>query len=138
MCYVTEYRNAGAEIFFSEKVSGAEIYRAKNEFFAYPFSGNCRYVICDFTNAGAFDVSPEDVDLIVAQDKRAMESHPVLMEAVVAPRPVVFGLARMWQSKVDVVRPHTAVVKTRAEAIAWLQSSGLAGVLDDDEVSVSA
>ena len=138
MCYVTGYRNAGAEIIFSQKVTGAEIYRAKNEFFTHPFSGECRYVICDFTNAGAFDVSPEDVEMIVAQDKRAMETHPVLLEAVVAARPVVFGLSRMWQSRVDVVRPHTAVVKTRAEAIAWLQSSGLASILDDDEVSVSA
>lgn len=138
MTYVTEYRNAGAEIFYSGTITGAEIYRAKNEFFAHPFGREARYVICDFTQAGAFDVSPEDVDLIVAQDRRAMESHPSLMEAVVAPRPVVFGLARMWQTKVEDVRPQTAVVKTRAEAVTWLQSSGLAGVLDDDEVSVSA
>ena len=138
MCYVTEYRSAGAEIYYSGTITGAEIYRAKNEFFAHPFARDARYVICDFTQAGAFDVSPEDVELIVAQDKRAMETHPVLMEAVVAPRPVVFGLARMWQSKVDVVRPHTAVVKTKAEALMWLQSAGLADVLDDDESSVSA
>lgn len=138
MSYVTEYRNAGAEIFYSGTITGAEIYRAKNEFFAHPFGKSARYVICDFTGAGTFDVTPEDVDLIVAQDKRAIETHPALMEAVVAPRPVVFGLARMWQSQVDGVRPYTAVVRSRAEAVAWLQSAGLAGVLDDDEVSVSA
>ena len=137
MSYVTEYRNTGAEIFYSGTVTGAEIYRAKNEFFAHPFENEARYVICDFTEAGTFDVSPEDVDLIVAQDKRAMDTHPNLMEAVVAPRPVVFGLARMWQSKVDLVRPHTVVVKTRAEALAWLRSAGLAAILDD-EISVSA
>ena len=138
MTYVSEYGNAGAEIFYTGTVTGAEIYRAKNEFFAHRFLQKPRYVICDFTGAGAFDVSPEDVDMIVAQDRRAMTSHPELMEAVVAPRPVVFGLARMWQSKVDDVRPHTAVVKTRDEAIAWLRDAGLAEGLEDDERSVSA
>lgn len=137
MPYVTEYRNAGAEIFYAGTITGAEIYRAKNEFFAHPFGKEARYVICDFTQVGAFEVTPEDVDLIVAQDKRAMETHPQLVEAVVAPRPAVFGLARMWQSKVDVVRPHTAVVRSRAEALVWLQAAGLAGIVDDDEVSAS-
>ena len=137
MSYVTEYGNDGAEIFYSGTITGAEIYRAKNEFFAHPFKGEPRFVICDFTGAGTFDVSPEDVELIVQQDRRAMASHPQLLEAVVAPRPVVFGLARMWQSKVEDVRPHTAVVKTRPEAVNWLQSSGLALELDDER-SVSA
>ena len=137
MPFVTEFRNAGAEIFYSGTITGAEIYRAKNEFFAHPFGKDARYVICDFTQAGSFDVTPEDVEMIVAQDKRAMDTHPRLMEAVVAPRPAVFGLARMWQSRVDDVRPHTAVVKSRAEALVWLQASGLAGIMDDDEVSLS-
>lgn len=138
MSYVIEYGNAGAEIQFSGKVTGAEIHRAKAEFFVHDFPDEARYVICDFTDGGTFEVSPEDVDSIVEQDKSAMESHLSLLEAVIAPRPLVFGLSRMWQSKVDEVRPHTAVVKTRAEALKWLQGAGLTDVLADDERSASA
>lgn len=133
MSYVVEYGNAGAEIVFSGKVTGAEIHRAKAEFFGHEFPDDARYVLCDFTSGETFDVSPEDVDAIVEQDKRAMELHVSLLEAVIAPRPLVFGLSRMWQSKVDVVRPHTAVVKTRAEALTWLQGAGLTAVLEADE-----
>ena len=138
MSYVIEYGNAGAEILFSGEITGAEIHRAKAEFFGHKFPDKARYVLCDFTDAGAFDVSPEDVDTIVEQDRRAMESHTSLLEAVIAPRPLLFGLSRMWQAKVDVVRPHTTVVKTRAEAVKWLQGAGLKDVLADDERSVSA
>jgi hypothetical protein len=137
MSYVIEYRNAGAEIQFSGQITGAEIHRAKQEYFAHEFPEGGRYVICDFTDGDKFDVSPEEVESIVEQDKRAIESHPELLEAVVAPRPFVFGLSRMWQSKVDVVRPHTAVVKTRPEAVAWLRAAGLTEV-DADERGASS
>jgi hypothetical protein len=138
MSYFTEYGDKGAQIFYSGTITGAEIYRAKNEFFAHPFREDPGYVICDFTGAGTFHVSPEDVELIVQQDRRAMGSHPHLLEAVVAPRPVVFGLARMWQTKVEDVRPNTAVVNTRSDAVAWLHSAGLAEELEEDERSASA
>jgi hypothetical protein len=31
----------------------------------------------------------------------------------------------MWQMRVDIVRPHTAVLRTRAEAVEWLRSQGI-------------
>lgn len=116
------FTSSGAALTFSGRVTGAEIAEAKAAFFAHDFADEARYVICDFAPAGTFEVSSHDVQRIVDQDKAAMVSHPVLLEAVVASTTLQYGLSRMWQQRVDEVRPHTGVFRTRAEAVEWLRS----------------
>src|SRR5687767_8376766 len=125
MAFEATYLASGAELRFSGVVTGDEILEAKREFFAHEFPDEARYVICDFTAAVRFEIPSDAVTRIVEQDRDAMDDHPHLLEAVIAPQPVAFGLSRMWQMKVDEVRPHTGVVRTRAEAIRWLEAAGL-------------
>ena len=125
MAYTIDYRASGAELCFTEFVSGSQLYEAKAEFFGHSFEGGSRYVLCDFTDAAKFDIPTSDIDRMVEQDRGEIARHPHLLEVVVAPQPLVYGLARMWQTKVNTIRPHTAVVRTRDEAVAWLKAAGV-------------
>jgi hypothetical protein len=125
MAYTIDFRNSGAELCFTEFVSGQELLDAKAEFFSHAFDGGARYVLCDFSEANKFDIPSSDVDRLVEQDKGEISRHPHLLEVVIAPQTLVYGLARMWQTKVNTVRPHTAVLRQRAEAVAWLEAAGI-------------
>jgi hypothetical protein len=125
MAYTIDYRQGGAELCFTDFVSGQQLFEAKAQFFGHAFDGGARYVLCDFSEASKFDIPTPDVDRMVEQDKGELSRHPHLLEVVIAPQSLVFGLARMWQSKVNTVRPHTAVCRTRAEAVEWLKAAGV-------------
>ena len=125
MAFTIDYKEFGASVCFTGPVKGPDLLEAKTEFFAHRFDSGPRYVICDFTDATQFDIATEDLNRLVEQDNQALPEHPVLFELVVAQKPVMYGLARMWQSKVDRVRPHTAVLRTRDEAVEWLRAAGV-------------
>jgi hypothetical protein len=125
MPFTIDYKDAGAELCFTEFVSGQQLFQAKAAFFEHAFDGGARYVLCDFAGASKFDIPTSDIDRMVEQDRGEISRHPHLLEVVVAPQPLVYGLARMWQTKVNAVRPHTAVVRTRDEAVAWLKAAGV-------------
>lgn len=125
MSYTIDYQTTGADLCFTGFVSGQEILEAKREFFRHA-PGDTRYVICDFTDASKFDIPSSDLNRIVDQDRAQIETHPALLEAVIAPQPLVYGLSRMWQAKVNGVRPHAAVLRGRGEAVEWLRAAGIA------------
>jgi hypothetical protein len=123
--WITHYADDGAEVDYSGHTTGSEILEAKRQFFAHKFDGEPLYLLCDLTNVSHFDVNPTDVDLIIKQDLDAVASHPELIETVVAPKPFQFGMARMWQMRVDAARPTAHVSRTRSEAIAWFRKHGV-------------
>ena len=137
MPYKIDFHEAGAEITYTGHVLGDEILEAKRRFFGHRFAGPSQYVLCDFSAAETYDISPECVDQIIEQDRQAMAVHEQLHEAVIAPKPLVYGLSRMWQIRVDTVRPHTAVVRTRPEALRWLKETGVATLLRESATSSS-
>jgi hypothetical protein len=128
MAWTGDYGPDGAVIRFSGNVTGAEIAEAKAKFFAHRFPGAARYALCDFTAVEKFDVSAADVQRIIDQDRGAVRTHPDLNEVVVAPRPGIYGLSRMWEQQVDAADRRTAVVKTRPEADRWLADHGITPV----------
>jgi hypothetical protein len=125
MAYFIDYRASGAELCFTEFVSGQQLFEAKAEFFAHHFESGAAYVLCDFSEGTKFDIPSSDVDRMVEQDRGEIGRHPHLLEVVIAPQPLVYGLARMWQTKVNSIRPHTAVLRTRDEAVEWLKAAGV-------------
>jgi hypothetical protein len=125
VAYTIDFKALGAELCFTDFVSGQELLDAKDEFFRHPFDSAARYVLCDFSEASKFDIPTSDVDRLVEQDRAEISRHPHLLEVVIAPQNLVYGLARMWQAKVNMVRPHTAVVRQLDEAVAWLQAAGI-------------
>ena len=130
MAYSIDYQPTGAELCFTEFVSGQELFDAKAEFFAREFDPAAAYVLCDFSEASKFDIPSSAVDRMVEQDRAETKRHPHLLEVVIAPQNLVYGLARMWQLKVNEIRPHTAVVRTRDEAVAWLKAAGIEPATD--------
>jgi hypothetical protein len=130
--YSVDFRKEGAEIMYFGEITGTEILGAKGQFFRHRFPVSPRYLLCDFTETTGFDVSPDDLDALIDQDRSMLPTHPELFEVVVAARPVIYGISRMWQAKVDQLRPHTAVVKTRDEAFTWLRATGVHTILDGE------
>ena len=130
MAYTIDYRTAGAELCFTDFVSGQELLDAKAEFFGHRFETAARYCLCDFTDASRFDIPSKDVDRLVEQDRAEIARHPHLLEVVIAPQNLVYGLARMWQSRVNMIRPHTAVVRQLDEAAEWLRAAGISPALE--------
>jgi hypothetical protein len=125
MSWTATYTEEGAELRFVGFVTGAEILAAKADFFARCSGNAARFVLCDFSSAESVDISSEDIQRIVDQDKAAMADHPRVLEAVVASKSLVYGLARMWQMRVDEARPHTGVLRTRDEALQWFRAHGV-------------
>ena len=125
MPYVTQYAPDGAIVTYQGHLTGAEILEAKAQVYAHQYPDGGRYALCDFSGVEKFDVSTRDVQRIIEQDRRATKAHPSLDEVVVAPKPEMFGLARMWEQQVDAEHRHTVVVKTRVEAERWLANHGI-------------
>ena len=125
MAHTIDFRTEGAELCFVGFVTGQELFDAKAKAFGHGYDPAAAYFLCDFSEGEKFDIPTSDVDRMVEQDRLELTRHPKLLEVVIAPQNLVYGLARMWQSKVNSVRPHTAVVRTRDEAIEWLRAAGV-------------
>lgn len=128
MTWSVSFSTTGADLYFSGEVAGAEILEAKRQFFTHEFPGDAHWVLCDFTQATSFDITVADVKKIVEQDKKAVRRLDKLLEVVVAPAEVLYGLARMWQAQVAIERSHAAVVRARGDALDWLRDRGVSGL----------
>src|SRR5829696_4009961 len=103
MAYTIDFQTTGARLCFTEFVSGQELLDAKAEVFGHAFDSAAHYILCDFSDAAKFDIPSSDVDRLVEQDRAEISRHPHLLEVVIAPQNPVYGLARMWQTKVNTV-----------------------------------
>jgi hypothetical protein len=50
-----------------------------------------------------------------------LELIPEGLVAIVAPNDILYGLSRMWETLADRSALTTRVMRTRAEAVAWLK-----------------
>lgn len=125
MPWTASYSEHGADVRFFGIVNGSEILEAKARLFAHRFSDGAVFSVCDFTDANDFRVSTPELESIIQQDATAVRMYPGIIEAVIAPTPLQFGLARMWQTRVDAAGPHTGVFRTRPDALHWLQEHGV-------------
>ena len=120
MPWMTQYVDDGAEVFYTGHTTGSDILSAKRDFFTHGFDAPPQYLLCDFGGVERFDVDQKDVQAIIDQDIAAVTTHPQVIEVVIAPSPLQFGLARIWQMRVEPHRPRTFVARSRAEALSWL------------------
>lgn len=77
--------------------------------------------IVDFSEVAAGDISSSALQEHL---KRESVFSPTSMHVVIAPRPYVFGLARMGQVYAEKTRPNFAVVKSMKEAHEVLGQAG--------------
>jgi hypothetical protein len=82
---------------------------------------NLRYMVID-QGAAHLDLSAEEVRIIAEQDRRmAQIAPPGVVVAMIAPREVDYGMARMWQVLVEETGWDTKVFRSFDEADSWLR-----------------
>ena len=77
-----------------------------------------RYAVMDFTAIPEERIDTESLRVLATQ---RIESMSGIFVVVVAPSDVLFGLSRMWEMLAEREGLISRVVRTRAEAITWLQ-----------------
>jgi len=81
-----------------------------------------KYILVDLTLVDALNLPYRDMELIAQGDMRlAQNATPGVLCAVAAPRDLGFGLARMWQVLAEKTKWETMVLRSRAEAEAWIR-----------------
>jgi len=81
-----------------------------------------RYCIIDLTPVGAMNISPDDINVIVEQNKRIAAIAPSgAILAVASPKDLGFGLARVWEVLVEEVGWEIMTFRSRSEADVWVQ-----------------
>ncbi len=77
-----------------------------------------RYAVMDFSAIPEEKIATESLRVLATQ---RIESVSGIIVVVVAPSEVLFGLSRMWEMLAEREGLISRVVRTRAEAITWLQ-----------------
>jgi hypothetical protein len=126
MPWTTDYLAAGAWVSFSGRMTGEELIRAKSEVYAHPYATGPRFVVLDYTAVEDPDIDRSDVERTVTQDRAAASTMlPDLAVAAVAPEAITYGVARLWDAKMQRTGWKTTVVLSRAEALGWLANLGI-------------
>jgi len=83
---------------------------------------SARYVIVDFTDADLSELGDSDVKGIVQGDRELASLNQDLVQAIVAPGDLSYGIGRMYASRIDGGAWPTQVFRVRDEAEAWLRT----------------
>jgi hypothetical protein len=127
MPYTTRLTPSGADIRFTGVVTRALVEQAMAEAAACSVGAPLGYMLRDYTAIDRLDVSSADVRALTRF--YADEAGPIApsLVAIVAVRPVEYGLARMWELIAEDSGAYGAahVARSRAEAVAWLVAYGV-------------
>ena len=121
--FTMEFIDHGRGIQFtgSGLLTGAEMTAPKHRLLEDPsLLRPLRFAIVSLIDVTRFDITPEQVHALAALDKEIGEHAPVVAVVVIAPRTHDFGMARMWETILDVPGWTSSVVRSRAEADAFL------------------
>jgi hypothetical protein len=132
MPWTAHYVSDGVYTAFSGATTGDDILGAMKDFFTHAFSRGPRFALFDYTDVTEFDVDYVGLEYIIMEDRRAEGAHPDVAIALVAPAAIVYGLARMWQMRLDPTPWRTIVVTSLPEALRWLGDQGI----DTEHLSV--
>jgi hypothetical protein len=84
---------------------------------------NFHYKLVDFSAATELQITPEDLEEIVAEDRLIAASRPHVTVVIVAPNDEIRTLAIEWEKLVEELGWSTHVATTRAEALHWLRDN---------------
>jgi len=105
----------------SRKVTVDEIMTAGARMFAEAEWANGFNILCDYRETTEFNLSNEDIQRVVAQDKAHEPNFDKSKSAIVATSDLVFGLSRMWEILSENTNLTTMVFRDIHKAIAWLK-----------------
>jgi hypothetical protein len=122
MAWKTTYGARGADVCFTDRSDGDEVYEANREVYLHPYEEGFQYAIVDFSKVEQLDLPLADLLRIAEHDRQYLLRNPPYLLAMIAPQAHVFGLARTFERYMEGSTLKSTVVTTRDEAIAWLNS----------------
>jgi hypothetical protein len=114
---------AGIEIIASGTVTGSEIIESHKEIYNAENLKRQKYQIIDRTECKEYLVSNVEVERIAEIDKKASETNPNIIIAIVASTDLQFGMSRVWQVYVEKSNYLTKVFRDREGAENWLKET---------------
>ena len=122
----TEYLDNGLGTLFRGTgiVTGEDILSANQRIFSTPEKiRKYKYGLADWTGVTEYRVKPSELEYAAFQDKTAANILPELFVAVVADKPLDYGLSRMWSLFIEVndLNWEVAIFNNRTEAERWLK-----------------
>jgi hypothetical protein len=78
------------------------------------------YIFYDFTDIVEARVGPDVIPQLVELNRKTASNSPGILAAIAAPNPLIFGIARNWQTFAADLGWHAQVFRERRVAIAWL------------------
>lgn len=122
MPWTTMFGPQGAEVRFFGRTEGREVYDANREIFLHAYEQGLQYAIVDFSRVDYLDLLQADLLRVAECDRQYLLRNPSYLLAVIAPQAHVSGLARTFQLFMEGSTLRSVVVRTRDEALAWLQT----------------
>ncbi len=105
-------------------VTGAELLEACRSATALlQNTENFHYEFIDFTEVTVLQITPEELDEMVAQDRFAATFRPDAVVVIVAPRDDLFEVGKKWERRVQDIGWNTHISRDRTEALAWLRQN---------------
>jgi hypothetical protein len=80
-----------------------------------------RYLLVDHSAIPDEKVDTESLRVLAGRVGENLELIPEGLIAIVAPNDILYGLSRMWETLANQSALTTRVMRTRAEAVAWLE-----------------
>jgi len=78
------------------------------------------YQICDLSNVSSTSISTLELEHVASQDKKASESNPNMLIAIVGEDDLTYGLARMWEAYSYNSPFETMVFREIEDAHQWI------------------
>jgi hypothetical protein len=129
MPYTTELTEDFMGVLYagSGTVRGRQILEGCQTFtFLVQNTENFHYKLVDFSAATELQITAQELEEIVAQDRLIAASRPHVTVVIVAPNDEIRTLAIEWEKLVEELGWSTHVVTTRGEALRWLQDKFIA------------
>ena len=80
-----------------------------------------KYILYDFTDVTEVRVTREAIAQLAEWNRKTASHSPGTLAAVAAPNPLLFGLARNWQTLTADIGWRSSIFHNRTEAIGWLR-----------------
>jgi hypothetical protein len=91
---------------------------------------NFHYKLVDFSAATELQITTEDLQEIVVQDRLIAASRPHVTVVIVVPNEQMRALANEWERLVEELGWSTHVSTTRGEALHWLRDNFIAAPVE--------
>ena len=114
--------NIGINFCAVGEVSGKEIIEHLKEVYQSDVFPSLKYWIVDREKCLKYDVSAKEVNEVAEISKRAAKINPELLEIIISPTDLQYGVSRMYQAYIGDDGFKTMIVRDRKSADEYLKT----------------